>query len=135
MDTSTYEVRLAHWAQIVKAASERPSSQLLRDWLKENDISKDQYYYWQRKVRDAAYKAMKPEFSDLPKLLTSAVSNVELAEIPLQNSEASLPGFECQNDYSFHPDAVISIKGFSIALSNNTSKSLLSAMLEVVAHA
>ena len=132
MDTSTYEVRLSHWAQVVKAANERPSGQLLRDWLRENDISKDQYYYWQRKVRDAAYKAMKHENPDLPSLLTVSTTNVELAEIPLHSSEPALSNTEGQNDYSFHPDAVISIKGVSIALSNNASKSLLSTVLEVI---
>lgn len=31
MDHSTYEVRLAQWAQIVKASNERPKGELLKD--------------------------------------------------------------------------------------------------------
>lgn len=39
MDHFTYEVRLAQWAQIVKAGNERPKGELLKDWLDSNDIS------------------------------------------------------------------------------------------------
>ena len=56
MDRSTYGIRLGHWMQVVQAATARPQGQLLKDWLEENDISKDQYYYWQRKVRKAKRK-------------------------------------------------------------------------------
>ena len=60
MDKSTYEVRLTQWAKIVQASNERPSTQLLKDWLFDNNISKDQFYYWQRKVRSEAYQRLSP---------------------------------------------------------------------------
>ena len=75
MDQSTFEVRLAQWTEIVKAAAERPSDILLRDWLNDTGISRDQYYYWQRKVRAHAYGAMQ-KASD-----STAVSAVAFAEI------------------------------------------------------
>ena len=61
MDKSTYEIRLSHWAQVVQAANNRPQDQLLKDWLSENDISKDQYYYWQRKIRKEVYDRLQEE--------------------------------------------------------------------------
>ena len=61
MDKSTYQVRLSHWVQVVQAANTRPPGQFLKDWLLENDISKDQYYYWQRKVRNEIYNQLQED--------------------------------------------------------------------------
>jgi len=58
MDRYTYDIRLGNWAQVVQVANTRPQGQLLKEWLLENDISKDQYYYWQRKVRTEIYNRL-----------------------------------------------------------------------------
>lgn len=123
MDHSTYEVRLAQWAQIVKASNERPKGELLKDWLDANGISKDKYYYWQRKVRSEAYNHMQ---------LTNASNNkVTFAELPIPDhvkAESAVPVIN-------HPVAVIRYAGVTIQVSNDISETMLKVLLKEASHA
>lgn len=47
------EKQLESWATIVREC--RNSGMKTKDWLAENNISKDQYYYWFRLLREQAY--------------------------------------------------------------------------------
>ena len=49
MEKYVQDIRLKQWCELIEAAN---SSGLPRkQWLKDNGISKDAFYYWQRKVR------------------------------------------------------------------------------------
>jgi transposase-like protein len=48
----TKQVRLTQWAQIVHERKE--SGQSNRAWCRENGINEKTYYYWQRRLREAA---------------------------------------------------------------------------------
>lgn len=48
----THEVRLRHW---MKAIGERQRSGLsISAWCEANDVNRQQYFYWQRKLREMA---------------------------------------------------------------------------------
>ena len=49
------QLQLQKWTTIIQEY--RSSGMKLKDWLYENNISKDQYYYWQRKLKMEAIKA------------------------------------------------------------------------------
>ena len=53
MDTrkAANEIRLMHWAQIF---SERECGENIDEFCGRNGISRHQFYYWQRKLREAA---------------------------------------------------------------------------------
>ena len=75
--------------QVVQAATARPQGQLLKDWLEENNISKDQYYYWQRKVRNEIYNQLHEDKElPAPTALDADVSFIELP-VPKQPAEQS----------------------------------------------
>lgn len=118
MDQSTYEVRLAQWTEIVQAATTRPADILLKDWLCDNGISKDQYYYWQRKVRAHAYDSMQKATNN------TSVSTVAFAEVPMSLNYSGAIVLGIQHDAS--PAAVINIRGISISLFSNASSELIS---------
>ena len=46
------QYQLTKWAAIIKECND--SGIKIKDWLKANNISKDQYYYWRRKLQDIA---------------------------------------------------------------------------------
>jgi len=54
MDTkkATTEYRLSQWAKIIQARLD--SGQSIKDFCITNGISRDSYFYWQRKLREAA---------------------------------------------------------------------------------
>jgi putative transposase len=49
---ATTEYRLSQWAKIIQARHE--SGQTVKDFCLTNGISRDSYFYWQRKLREAA---------------------------------------------------------------------------------
>ena len=127
MDQSTFEVRLAQWAEIVQAAANRPSGTLLMNWLSDNGISRGQYYYWQRKVRAHAYDSMQKASN------SAAVSTVAFAEIPVPANYSQSCNAPMQSVSL--PAAIINVKGVSIELSNHASPELINSILKVVAYA
>lgn len=54
MDTRqvTREMRLQYWAGVLKERQE--SGQSVRAWCRENEVGEKTYYYWQRRLREAA---------------------------------------------------------------------------------
>ena len=49
MEKYVQDIRLQQWAEIIDAANK--SGQTRKQWLAENGITEDAFYYWQRKVR------------------------------------------------------------------------------------
>ena len=45
------QYNLRKWAQIIKEC--KSSGEKVMDWIESHNISKDQYYYWQRRLKDA----------------------------------------------------------------------------------
>lgn len=136
MDKSTYEIRLSHWAQVVQAANNRPQEQLLKDWLSENDISKDQYYYWQRKVRKEVYDRLQEEQElQLPSVQDRDVSFVELPVPKRTITQHSNHSVNEKTAVTATPVAFIQAGNISIALSNDISEDLLGMIIREVAHA
>lgn len=79
MDKPVHEVRLSNWIKIVSACQSRPKGVTQKQWISENGMTRNQYYYWQRKVRKAAYLE---QHSDLPQSVTSNKTPVAFVEFP-----------------------------------------------------
>jgi putative transposase len=66
MDTQkiTKQYRLSQWAKVIQARQD--SGQTIKDFCQVTGISKNQYFYWQRKLRDMACTeiALKEEVLD-----------------------------------------------------------------------
>ena len=65
--TAEKQYQLAKWADIIKSC--KSSGMMVSEWLKQNNVSKDQYYYWQRKLKDACLESLQKEqvsFVELP---------------------------------------------------------------------
>ena len=61
------EYRLAQWAQLMQARS--ASGQSIDEFCQANGISRNKYFYWQRKLREAAAQqlaARQPETALVP---------------------------------------------------------------------
>ena len=50
------EYRLSQWTQIIKACKE--SGKSVKDFCEDNRINRNAYFYWQRKLREAACKEL-----------------------------------------------------------------------------
>ena len=53
------KAKLIKWSALIK---EHPKAVLkIKDWCAQNDITKDTYYYWKRKVMDALLDSTTPD--------------------------------------------------------------------------
>lgn len=58
---------LTKWAAIIKEC--RSSGMRILEWLELNNVSKDQYYYWQRKLKETCIDTLEKQqttFVELP---------------------------------------------------------------------
>ena len=59
-----HQIRLQKWAGLIKEQQE--SNLSINRRLKENNISRDQYYYWKRKLKDAVIDVLSSGFVEIP---------------------------------------------------------------------
>ena len=130
MDKITHEVRLAHWRRIIEECSNRPGDQTARQWLDDHGITKDQYYYWQRRVRQAEYdKAFLQQMTPPTNVPVTVpdTANISFAEMPYEPSSTGLD--------SFKASVMIKVGSMTIALSNGVSDDLLARIMREASHA
>ncbi|WP_408647600.1 IS66 family insertion sequence element accessory protein TnpA [Variimorphobacter saccharofermentans] len=58
------EVKFAQWNALVQECM--ASGLKVKDWCQQNNISKDAYYYWLRKLREAACDSVDTNFVRVP---------------------------------------------------------------------
>ena len=66
------QVRLMHWAEQIRECQNRPEGMDVSTWCEQNNITKANYYYRLKRVRqmclDQLPEAEKPAFVELPRL-------------------------------------------------------------------
>lgn len=109
------QYRLWEWAAQIKDCQNRPAGMSVAEWCASNGITKANYYYRLRRIREACLDNIPRE------TLSPQVVPVE-PELLLheKNNAAPKPGLD------------ISRKGFSIRVTESTSMPLLAAVLEVI---
>lgn len=110
--------RLQEWASQIRECQNRPAGMSVASWCADNGITKANYYYRLRRVREACLETIHGEIS-------------AQQIVPVQ------PGFLHQEpkECSAQPGVNISIKGCSIHVTEETSLQLLASVLEVVRRA
>ena len=117
------EKQLANWTAIVKEC--KNSGMKTKDWLVENNISKDQNYYWFRQLRNAA-----------------CAKNAESRIMPIDEQEKSqIVWVDCsdyQNGYCLgNGNSTIQIKRGSISeeINGSADPTAVHSIIEVLVNA
>ena len=82
------QYQLSQWAALIKECNE--SGIKKSEWLRLKGITRDQYYYWRRKVQDRSIEAVSASFVEVPVSSQEMVSKADQcsdisAEIRLGN--------------------------------------------------
>ena len=113
------------WAQRINDF--KNSGLPLKEWLSINNLTKDQYYYWKRRLSDEVLDAVTTTtFVELPQII-SAPASTAAERSPL--SEFSVTGTTSA------PDAILNVNGIEIKLFNSATLSLLKNVIELTRHA
>jgi len=115
MEQYVMDIRLQQWAKIVAEANSNSGSKIA--WLREHNITKDQYYYWQKKVRNHAAKSLNLISCD----------DQPIVEVPI------MPGNPNPDTYA--TGAVIHIGSVTVDVNNNASPDFLSNLGRMIKNA
>lgn len=113
------QCRLQEWAAQIRDCQSRPAGMSIVSWCACHGITKANYYYRLRRVREAC------------------LENISRG-IPSQQIVPVEPGFlqaNERNSSNMQPELDISIKGISIHVTESTSMPLLTEVLKAVQHA
>ena len=110
------QYRLKEWAEQIRECQNRPAGMSVVDWCASHDITKANYYYRLRRVRQACLENLPPE--------TPAQQIVPVTPCLLHQ--------EIQDDTHTRQGLSVSVNGFSIHVTESTPMPLLAAVLKVV---
>ena len=113
------QCRLKEWAAQIRDCQSRPAGMSVVSWCACHGITKANYYYRLRRVRKACLEAIQEEMP--------AQQVVPVQPELLRHQE--------QEGRNLQPGLDISIKGFSIHVTESTSMPLLAEVLRAVQHA
>ena len=114
------QTRLNQWSQQIRECNNRPSGMTVDEWCSANGLTKSNYYWRLRKVREA-----------LLSITDSAPSFVELKE---PETAPSVPD-TVKEESSSNVVAVIKKNSYSIEITDRASVSFLQNLLEAMEHA
>lgn len=105
----THNYRMNQWTEIIKEC--RSSGQTVSSWCAEHNINPKSYYYWLRRVREAACEAL-PSLSDGNDAIVPVNFSIDAARRIPKNQEAS-------------PGILLRFGSVTLELYNNTSPALI----------
>ena len=112
-----HQPNLNKWADIIR--DQQSSSLTVKDWCSQHQVSKDQFYYWKRKLKDKFVESQLPDIIPISSLISEpcCTSCTTDKTVPTPSS------------------VIISINGISIEITENTSELLLAKVIKVVCNA
>ena len=119
MEKYVQDIRLKQRSELIEAAN---SSGLPRKvWLEENRISKDAFYYWQRKVRKY--------YAELNGLVPASanIDSAKLVEVPIARSATG--------SITMAPAAVIRIGSMAVEISPSATAEFMEGLGRMIRNA
>ena len=113
------QYRLKEWAEQIRECQNRPAGMSVVNWCASHGITKANYYYRLRRVRQACLENLPPE--------APAQQIVPVNTCLLQQ--------ETQRGSGIQQGISVSVNGFSIQVTESTPMPLLAAVLKVVRNA
>ena len=113
------QYRLQEWAAQIRECQNRPTGMSVADWCASHGITKANYYYRLRRIRQACLENIPPE--------AVARQIVPVNTCLLQQ--------ETQSGSGIQQGLSVSVNGFSIHITESTPMQLLAAVLKVVRNA
>ncbi|MCF2643526.1 IS66 family insertion sequence element accessory protein TnpB [Roseburia hominis] len=126
------QVRLQQWAALIKDCQNRPAGMSVDTWCSQNGISKPNYYYCLRRVRQAIMEC-------IPNSEESENSNPGFVELPVSSGrgESNVAPEDCrQTPVRAEVIAILrGANGISIEILPGISSEMLHTIMEGFAHA
>lgn len=123
MATEKHKVQLQRWKILIQ---DRMDSKLkILEWCKQNNVTKDAYYYWLNQVRIEA-------FPEINSMLNRPVIKESNSFVEIQPTASSILS---SVPISLKPSATIRKNGLEIDLFDNASPTFIHQLMEAARHA
>ena len=120
------QVRLKQWAEQIRDCQNRPEGMDVKTWCAQNNITKANYYYRLRRVREVylnQFQDQTPDFVELPSLdKDGSAPAVAIQHSEIQQRETTV--IKLQNN-----------KGLSAEIFSNVPAEMLRNLIEAFSHA
>ena len=113
------QIRLQQWAEDIHACQNRPADMKIETWCSQNGITKANYYYRLRKVREACLLACDDSHQSFVELSVSENNSSKASSVTTENVAAVLH----------------MTNGISLELYNSASYEFIKNILEASAYA
>ena len=129
-----YQTQIQKWTQIVQKRNQ--SGLRILDFCAQEGITKDAYYYWLRRVREAALESQTgiDVVDTKPRLVNITPALPAEEPSPIQCDGISLPVVSSDAN-TFSTQLTITVGKAIVGVNQNTPKELLSSVMEVLARA
>lgn len=118
------QFRLQKWAEQIKDCNNRPHGMTVDEWCEKNDVTKANYYYRLKRVRQVYLETIPekeiPPTTIVPVSITGTSIAVTPTDVPIAESSGALE---------------ITGKGFSLTVTSETPLELLGKVLKVMGDA
>lgn len=127
-----YQTQIQKWTQIVQKRNQ--SGLRILDFCAQEGITKDAYYYWLRRVREAALESQTgiDVVDTKPRLVNITPAMPAEEPSPIQCDDISRPVVSSDAN-TFSTQLTISVGKAIVGVNQNTPKELLSSVMEVLA--
>lgn len=123
-----HQATLNEWVSRIK--EQKSSGLSVSEWCRQNNISRDKYFYWKRQLKEEVVE------QSLPDIVPLTAPPVSSPAVPVPTS----PTDECKSCTScasFTPNfnARIFINGISIEIDSSASEAFIYSLIKAVRHA
>ena len=123
-----HQATLNEWASRIK---EQQSSGLsVSEWCRQNNFSKDKYFYWKRQLKEEVVEQVLPDIVPL----TMPATSPQPVPIPTTHAVGSENCTSCAT-FAPTPTARILINGVSIEIDSTASEAFIRSLIKAVRHA
>ena len=123
-----HQATLKEWASRIK--EQKSSGLSVSEWCRQNNLSKDKYFYWKRQLKTEIVEQA------LPDIVPLAVPSTPPQSAP----SPTTPAVECENctscaTFTPTPTARILINGVSIEIDSTASEAFIRSLIKAVRRA
>ncbi len=123
-----HQAALNEWASRIK--EQKSSGLSVSEWCRQNNLSKDKYFYWKRQLKEEVVEQALPDIVPLV-MPATAPKSAPIRTAPTSGSE------NCTSCATFKPNptARILINGVSIEIDSTASEGFIRSLIKAVRHA
>lgn len=125
--------KIEEW--VIKIAEAESSGTTIRQWCKENGISKGSYYYWHKILKNEGLlpgQTVQDDENDdtlsRPPVLHKSVPDFAELPLPISKPPVSVP----QTGFSFNPQVMLQLRACQVFVGDGFSPETLARVMEVV---